>query len=174
MQESAFFQILNLNGMRLSPSDQRTIVRQCHSTMAFSQHATQGGQFINFKDALKLLHIDSDHTNNDINDLRWVIRSQPSSKQQVRDAMGAGSSLLQNATGGSSLLVNDVTDVVKRAKTPMLNRLDHPLKQRLTIQNIERMETQVKDHVDNMDHAKNANTTNNSPKSHRGSIDFKV
>lgn len=41
---------------------------------------TQGGQFINFKDALKLLHINAEQQGSDLNDLQWVIRAQPSSK----------------------------------------------------------------------------------------------
>jgi hypothetical protein len=80
VQEKAFFSILDLNGMKLSPADQRTLVRLCHSTQAFSQHATQGGHFINFKDALKLLHINCEQQGGDLNDLQWVIRNQPSSK----------------------------------------------------------------------------------------------
>ena len=42
--------------------------------MAFSQHQTQGGLLVNYKDALKMLHIDSEHKSEDIMDLQWIIR----------------------------------------------------------------------------------------------------
>ena len=35
---------------------------------------------MNFKDALKLLHINCEQQGNDLKDLQWVIRNQPSSK----------------------------------------------------------------------------------------------
>ena len=74
VQEKAFFSILELNGVKLASADQQKLVRQCHSSLAFSQHVTQGGLFINFKDALKMLHIDAEHQTDDIKDLHWVIR----------------------------------------------------------------------------------------------------
>lgn len=86
--------------------------------------------------------------------------------------MGAGSSLLQNATGSQIMLTNDfATD--KRAKTPMLHRVEIPMKQRLTIQNIERMESAVKQHVDG-DEVQGAHTTNNSPRSNRKPMNLKT
>jgi hypothetical protein len=53
----------------------------------------------------------------------------------------------------------------------MLNRFDQPLKQRLTIQNIERMESEVKHHVESDG---NNNTQNNSPKFNRKQSNMKT
>ena len=55
----------------------------------------------------------------------------------------------------------------------MLHRIEQPLKQRLTIQNIERMESVVKQHVDG-DEVQGANTTNNSPRSDRKRMNLKA
>lgn len=91
--------------------------------------------------------------------------------------MGAGSSLLHNATGSTKMLADEfaATEGIKRAKTPMVNRFEVPnYKQRLTIQNIERMETQIKDHLDGTIEGADpgAATAGNSPRASQGKIDL--
>lgn len=86
--------------------------------------------------------------------------------------MGAGSSLLHNATGSAKMLDGEFATDTKRAKTPMINRFEAPdLKQRLTIKNINAMEEQIKDHLDG-DFEREAATAGNSPRASQGRIDL--
>lgn len=97
----------------------------CHTSKAFAQNVTQGGQLINFKEALKLLHIDAENTT-DINNLKWVIRSANNTRTSTANnfmdiTMGSKTgSLLQNHLNNGIQAFNN--DIVKRAKTPMVNR----------------------------------------------------
>ena len=111
--------------MKIGPANQRAIVRNCQSSLAFSQHVTQGGVFLNFKEALKMLHIDSEHVSEDLMDIKWIVRKPHhtvgrNSPSPMRQAMTTMSGF---GTKGSQGVIKDyATEMIKRAKTPMLSK----------------------------------------------------
>lgn len=138
VQDKAFLQILELNGIKLSASVAKTLLRTCQSSSAYSQHVTQGGLFVHFKEALKMIHIDAENstTGHELTDLKWVVRD-----------IVRGSPSPMNRTGGFTS--QSQYEKEKRARTPMLDRKDsQPRKyNNITLNTIENMDARAREDI---------------------------
>ena len=116
MQDKALLQIMELNGIRLSPTVAKNLCRSAQSLATYGQHVTAGGIMVNFKEALRSIHIDADASTTDpgkgLDGLSWVIRDSGKNARDRTSPSPLGVTRL-----GSFYPTQD-----DRARTPLLER----------------------------------------------------
>lgn len=88
MPEKGFLEVLALNGIKLTPTVARQLIKQSQAYVS----NPQAGVLINYKNALRLIHIDADATckgkEDSFEDLTWIVREDQSRVPHMTRSMG--------------------------------------------------------------------------------------
>lgn len=121
--------------------------------MAFSQSVTQGGLLLNYKEALRMIHIDSEHKADDMMDLAWIIRKPANTRNVSPLPISKGTTQLGFNYDNEDRFASHMASLAKRAKTPMLtrtidaavnNNVTEKDKMNLTLTGIDKMDQSIK------------------------------
>ena len=72
--EDAFFSLLEMNGIKLYPSEKTKLTKQSRTLSTNGPGQGQGTAQINFKDALNMLNVDYQKSGVEPETLKWTIR----------------------------------------------------------------------------------------------------
>ena len=75
MTESAFWDLLEMNGIKLSLNEKTKIIKQCRGLSSNGPGPSSGSAQLNYKEALSMLNPDPELSGTDINALIWGLRT---------------------------------------------------------------------------------------------------